>query len=76
MAKKSAKEVVSEATQKVAEAAKETQAETGAEVSKEGKEAAEATKNFFKEVWDWIKALCKAVGVFFKHLFKKTPEQK
>lgn len=71
MAKKTAKEVVSEVTQKINESAKETKAENGEELSKEGKEAATATKNFFKEVGEWFVVLFKYIGKFFKKLLTK-----
>lgn len=71
MAKKTAKEVVSEVTQKINESANETKAENGEELSKESKEAATATKSFLKEVGEWLVALFKYIGKFFKKLFTK-----
>lgn len=71
MAKKTAKEIVSDVTQKINESAKETKAENGEDLSKESKEAAEATKNFFREVGQWFVALFKYIGKFFKKLFTK-----
>ena len=72
MAKKSVKKVVTETTKKVEEAAKETLAEDDASVSKEGKEAAVATKSFFKEVGEFFAAVGKAIAKFFRKLFKKA----
>lgn len=71
MAKKSVKESVKETLENVSQAAKETKAETHEEISKETAETGKAAKNFLKEFWDMIKAVCKAIGLFFKKLFSK-----
>ncbi len=56
---------------KVSEAISEVKEENGAEVKKETTEAVAAGKSFFKEAGEAIAAWFKAIGNFFKKLFKK-----
>lgn len=66
-----AEEKIKKAAKKVSKAVQETHAEHKDEIKKEGNEAGQAGKNFLKEVWDWLKAVGRAIKTFFKKLFKK-----